>query len=93
MKKQFQHIALANLAIVIIIALCMIAGEGTGDFFLSMGIILLLLGIINIIVGLIVSIIAMGYVRFKWYGAAMLLFAGISLLCSFTFCTIQPFRL
>ena len=93
MKKQFRNVCIGNLALILISGLLVVISGGGDQFILSMGIILLLLSIANIFVAAVVAVAAIGYEKLKGYAPSMLLFAAITLLCSFTCCSIQPLRL
>lgn len=91
MKKEIKYTAFANAGILIVILVCAIAsGARDKDIGIIMGLGFLCLAIVNIAIGLFLMLLGLGGNKANTrYGTSMLLVAGISLLCSLTFCSMS----
>ena len=91
MKIETKRIFTGNAIIVAAIILFSIIGSSghNGDLTAFIGLGFLFLAVLNIFVGVIFLLSGMnGRQNIKNYGAAMLAVAGISMLCSLTFCSM-----
>ncbi|WP_123985294.1 hypothetical protein [Taibaiella soli] len=93
MKRTF--IVNAALAGIILLFSLFSSNGGRNDITIAMGIGLLLLALLNIFAGVVTLLAAIADSKgpAKHYGSAMLMVAGILLLCSLTFCSTSSFSM